>query len=147
MRFKALPVTSLEDATVDFEQLQAQGVDRINSTLVPLKGVAWIAPTLINSWANVGGGASTAGYFKDPLGFVHCRGRVMSGANSSNIFVFPAGFRPGQGNYYPLGGTATSVITSLIAFVDPTGFVQFASANAGAGTDVSLAGISFLAEG
>ena len=53
----------------------------------------WIAPTLLNSWANVGGGFATAGYYKDAAGIVHLRGLVTSGA-ASTIFNLPAGYRP-----------------------------------------------------
>ncbi|HUX55114.1 MAG TPA: hypothetical protein VMV56_11915 [Williamwhitmania sp.] len=54
----------------------------------------WIAPTLINSWVNLGGAYSPAGYTKDNLGFVHLRGLIKDGAVSQNAFVLPAGYRP-----------------------------------------------------
>lgn len=55
---------------------------------------SWQNATLLNSWTNVS--PTTAGYFKDCLGFVHLRGAVKSGTDGANIFTLPAGFRPGQ---------------------------------------------------
>lgn len=56
---------------------------------------AWIAPTLLNSWANYGGTASTAGYMKDNMGFVHLKGLVKTGTPGTVLFTLPAGYRPG----------------------------------------------------
>ncbi len=62
--------------------------------ITPLTSSAWIAPTLTNSWANLGSGFANAGYLKDPMGFVHLRGEVNGGINGSIIFTLPAGYRP-----------------------------------------------------
>ncbi len=37
---------------------------------------AWIAPTLLTTWVNVGGGARTAGYYKDVSGNIWLKGFV-----------------------------------------------------------------------
>jgi hypothetical protein len=141
MRFPNLPVTSLEDATHDFEQLQTKGVDRINGTLVPLTGSAWVAPALINSWANFGGGFETAGYLKDPIGFVHLKGLIVSGATSTVAFVLPAGFRPGATTDHPANsGDGANAGRAMIA---ANGNVTITFA---AGVGVGLSGITFLAE-
>ena len=54
----------------------------------------WIAPTLTNSWVNLGSPWALAGYLKDPMGFVHLRGEVNGGVNGSIIFTLPTGYRP-----------------------------------------------------
>jgi len=54
----------------------------------------WIAPTLLNSWINYGGGYNPAGYFKDSFGIVHLRGTVKSGTIGQAIFTLPVGYRP-----------------------------------------------------
>lgn len=55
-------------------------------------GISWIAPTLLNSWVNVGGTAQVAQYRK--VGNrVYLRGVVQNGT-SSPIFILPAGYRP-----------------------------------------------------
>ena len=55
--------------------------------------VVWIAPTLLNTWANVGAGFATAGYYKDACGIVHLRG-LVTGGTASTIVTLPAGYRP-----------------------------------------------------
>lgn len=53
---------------------------------------AWVAPTLLNSWANYGGSFQNAGYRKNG-DVVEIRGTVKSGTINP-IFTLPAGFRP-----------------------------------------------------
>ena len=77
MKFQALPTTSFEDVTLDLEQLQAL-----------LANAAWTALTLLNPWATLAGSV-TVGYMKDPLGFVHLRGRATGGANGTPAFTLP----------------------------------------------------------
>lgn len=119
-------------------------VAKVNGTTVPLTGSAWTAPTLVNSWANVGGaGTATAGYLKDPLGFVRLKGRIKSGANGTAAFVLPAGFRPGATDYYQM--VVSGQASECAAVIDSSGNVLISYTGASA-TDVSLGGISFLAE-
>lgn len=68
---------------------------------------AWVAPTLINAWANTGAPYQLAGYWKDPYGTVHLRGRVDTGVTPSDIFVLPAGYRPEATSSFLLPSTAT----------------------------------------
>lgn len=96
----------------------------------------WIAPTLLNSWANLGGAFETAGYLKDPLGFVHLKGVLQSGATNTVGFVLPAGYRPGAKTSHPGAGVDCSVN------VDTSGNVTL---NFSSGT-VGLSGLTFLAE-
>jgi hypothetical protein len=156
MKFKSLPVSSLEDATVDLEQLQGfltsgdVGVDstgklarvtKINGVAVPLTAAAWTAPALINSWANSGGGFETAGYLKDPMGFVHLKGSIVGGTTATLAFVLPAGFRPGATTLSPSVGTGPSAVQVQIG----TGG-GVAPVLTSAGSAVGLSGITFLAE-
>jgi hypothetical protein len=53
----------------------------------------WIAPTLLNSWANIPGGQPTQ-YSIDDKGWVEIRGLVSSGTVNQPIFNLPNGYRP-----------------------------------------------------
>jgi len=55
---------------------------------------AWIAPTLLNSWVNYGGGEAPAYYCKDGLGWVHVVGLVKNGTIGLSFFTLPVGYRP-----------------------------------------------------
>lgn len=60
-----------------------------------IRGLSWTAPTLVNSWANFGGGFPTAGYYKDPTGRVFLRGLLASGSSATAVmFTLPALYRP-----------------------------------------------------
>ena len=102
----------------------------------------WIAPTLLNSWVNHGSPNSAAGYYKDPLGRVHLRGRVDPGTWASMIFALPSGYRPSdfclfaQMTYYSADWHACSVGVSAAGEV----FVYGPT-----GDRVNLDGISFRA--
>lgn len=62
-------------------------------------GRAFISPTFLNSWANLGSLFQTAGYYKDHLGVVHLEGAV-TGSNTNPIFNLPAGYRPLEQHIY-----------------------------------------------
>lgn len=51
-------------------------------------------PSFTNSWVNWGAPYNPAGFWKDPLGFVHLIGMVKSGTVNTTIFTLPAGSRP-----------------------------------------------------
>lgn len=55
---------------------------------------AVIAPSLINSWANIGAPYRNAGYWKDGFGMVHLQGAIKTGAGNTVAFILPAGYRP-----------------------------------------------------
>ena len=50
--------------------------------------------TFQNSWANQGGGAAPAGFYKDPFGQVRLRGVIDSGSTGTVAFTLPKGYRP-----------------------------------------------------
>lgn len=56
---------------------------------------AWITPTLLNGWVNVGESDATLQYFKDSTGTVHIKG-VINGGTATQIFTLPEGYRPNK---------------------------------------------------
>lgn len=99
---------------------------------------AWTAPTLQNSWANVGGGYSIAGYYKDTLGRVHLRGYIGSGtyADGTLLFTLPAGYRPTYAMI--LNSTTNKTHSEVRVFTDGTVKIY------GAGSAyLSMDGLSF----
>lgn len=113
--------------------------DGAYSPIAPVTAAAWVAPTLINSWANLGSGFETAEYLKDPFGFVHLKGVIVGGATGSIAFTLPAGFRPGATTLNAAGGSAVVVDVEIAPEGNVTPF--FAS-----GVNIGLSGITFLAE-
>lgn len=99
-----------------------------------------LAPSLINSWANLGGGSQTAGYWKDAAGNVHLRGIISGGASLSICLQLPAGYRPSKSEAFPIsanGGTA-------LASIDTSGHVTLVDVGGSAvNTSASLCGITF----
>ena len=69
-------------------------LEKIEIKFLSMGNTAWVAPTLLNNWANYGYGFNPAGYMKDANGFVHLRGLLSSGTVTQNMFVLPTGFRP-----------------------------------------------------
>ena len=57
---------------------------------------SWAAPSLQNSWADLGSPSQTARYRKDMNGIVHVQGTIASGTTTVGtlIFTLPAGYRP-----------------------------------------------------
>ena len=103
----------------------------------------WVAPSLLNSWVNVGGQAA-ASYYRDAAGVVHIQGRISTGASGAIAFNLPAGFRP-AGNLgfiaQASGGGAAVNIASSTGAVTPINLTGSAVA-----TYCSLDGITFRAE-
>ena len=105
----------------------------------------WIAPTLLNSWENYGGGYNNAGYMKDALGFVHLKGLIKNG-NIATIFNLPSGYRPvGQCLFFaPCNHTPTPPVSARIDIIPSTGAVNLVSYETlGNNAWVSLDGIMF----
>jgi hypothetical protein len=112
-----IPHRGLPDQAVDrnFQALRTQ------QDAVAAGGGAFSAPTLAGAWVNTGGASTTAGYIKDPMGFVHLRGTVKSGAGA--IFTLPTGYRPsatveyavpGDGAYAQVSITSAGVVTQVV---------------------------------
>src|SRR5713226_8961848 len=52
----------------------------ISTPSVIVSAPAWTAPTLGNSWVDIGGATEApSGYYKDLLGIVHIRGEIKNG--------------------------------------------------------------------
>lgn len=52
-------------------------------------------PAFQGTWANWGaGGLGVAGFWKDPLGFIHLKGAIKAGTVSTTAFTLPPGYRP-----------------------------------------------------
>lgn len=135
---QALSKDSQFDATTDI--LPGTIVDALTNDTTAHRLGPWVVPTLINAWTNSGGAFETAGYLRDPLGFVHLKGLVTGGASGSAAFVLPPGYRPGATTVN--NPTAGLGITAE-AQINITGnVVLFYSA----ATPVGLSGINFLAE-
>jgi hypothetical protein len=99
---------------------------------------SWIAPTLLNSWVNYGGGTTPAGYYKDSFGIVHLRGLIKDGTLASAAFVLPAGYRPvNQEDFCQItsGGAGRCLIYAAGSVIPQTGGNSW----------YSLAGITFRA--
>jgi hypothetical protein len=97
-------------------------------------------PAFQNSWVNYSTtpGYQHAGFWKDPLGWVHLRGLIKSGTVNSAAFTLPPGFRPITGEeIYPVlsNDTIGRVNVSSAGVVTP--------ATPCNNTYVSLAGIRF----
>lgn len=96
-----------------------------------------IAPTLLNSWVNLGSSYSAAGYCKAEDGVVRLKGNVKSGSGiPTTIFTLPDGYRPSE--------ILSFSVESNGAFgavqISTNGNVQ---ATVGSTTRLSLDGISF----
>jgi hypothetical protein len=57
-------------------------------------------PPFLNSWVNYDAvpGWQNAGFYKDPLGFVHLRGLIKNGTLATSAFTLPPGHRPIAGS-------------------------------------------------
>jgi hypothetical protein len=99
----------------------------------------WIAPTLLNSWVNFGGGTGAdAGYYKDSDGIVHLRGMIRSGTIPASAFNLPSGFRPTAPIYFPIASNNAFGLVIVNAGGDVT--IQV-----GSSTYADIGGISFRA--
>jgi hypothetical protein len=102
---------------------------------------AFIAPTLLHSWANMGAGYNVAGYYKDPFGIVHLRGVVNSGVDE-HIFTLPAGYRPVEKEWHRMDHDVS--IGDYGVTIDTNGEVSYHIV-IGALTAAYLDGITFIA--
>lgn len=100
----------------------------------------WIAPTLLNSWANYGLEWATAGYYRDASGLVYLRGLVKSGTNNAAIFMLPSGYRPTAGRIFSVhaGGGQARLDVLYDGTVKTNGYYS-----SGTNAYVSLSGVFF----
>lgn len=106
---------------------------------------AWIAPTLLTTWVNVGGGARTAGYYKDVSGNIWLKGLVSKATaptTGESILTLPIGYQPlGTATFsiYTGGGSVRCDITAAggVTLVTQAGYSALSA------TQYSLDGIHF----
>ena len=96
---------------------------------------AWITPTLLNGWVEADASKAPR-YMKDTLGFVHLKGMVKSGSNSSTIFTLPSGYRLDRYGAFPVDADGTFGKINI----SPTGDITYLS---GSNAGVSLENITF----
>jgi hypothetical protein len=95
-------------------------------------------PPFQNGWANAGGLLSTAGFFKDPLGFVHLKGTLNAGPSGLTAFTLPEGYRPAEELILPVASSGLGTGAYMRVLQD--GELQPVH---GAGFAVAFDGLSF----
>lgn len=102
----------------------------------------YIAPSLLNSWANVGGTAEVAGYTRDMYGRVSLKGRIAGGTTTAAtaLFTLPSGYRPSGNAVFP---APCSTGIGQVQVIASTGNVQIV--NVPDNTYLALDGINFMA--
>lgn len=98
-------------------------------------------PAFVGTWANYGSGQVPARFRKLASGLVVVEGVIHSGTIGTNAFTLPAGYRPA----YPLAFTTSD--TGSVMHVIAVGADGTVTPNLSDSFAVSLAGITFLAEG
>lgn len=117
-----------------------------SQTPIMQRGIAptgqFLAPDLVNSWADYGGGYAAAGYRMSPGSAVELRGLVKGGTVSyaATVFTLPVGYRPKERLLF-----ATTAGGDAHGRVDVTSDGAVIAA-AGPNSWFSLNGIRFLAE-
>jgi hypothetical protein len=83
--------------------------DALNSVVDDiLPNTNWLAPTLINSWVNSGGGETEAAYTRDANGMVWIRGRIEGGVQNTVAFNLPEGYRPNETVRFPINAQSAA---------------------------------------
>lgn len=108
----------------------------------------WIAPTLINGWAQYASGWDCL--FKRKNGMTIVRGLVAKPSGVSlnlNMFILPVGFRPAYSNiFYTAQSAVTSpgAVNAAVMYVMTDGSIH--AETGGNAIWTSLSGITFPAE-
>ena len=102
-------------------------------------------PVFQNGWinSNPAGGASTAAFYKDPLGVVHLKGSIFRNPGGVVAFTLPPGYRPSQRLHLPMtdfGLSGESLLT-----IEPDGDVT-PSCSGGAECEPGIDGLTFRAQ-
>lgn len=93
-------------------------------------------PAFANSWVNFAAGWQSAGFYKDPLGFVHLRGKIKSGTINTTAFTLPPGHRPVVSEQFPVASNGAFGVVDVLS--DGT-----VVPSVGSNVYVSLSGIRF----
>lgn len=124
---------------VDVLALKAPLASPTFTGTVVIPAPTYTAPTLLNSWVNLGGSNQVAGYTKHADGTVRLRGTISGGATTTIAFTLPVGYRPGATVGFPVTGNGSTLPTVTI---DSSGNVTVFLATGG--SYVQLDVISFL---
>lgn len=97
------------------------------------------APTLLNSWANKGGGYNEAGFMIHDDGFVELYGTITGGTLGSPAFLLPATARPGFAHLFATAGATGGGAAATISVFSDGNVIPTAASN----TTISLDGVRF----
>lgn len=147
MQFNVLAGT--QNGGVTFYLLTTGGIGIGTTALTFGYASAWVAPTLLNSWANFGSTFMVAGYRRSPQNLVTVRGLVkhegsLTIGGTSVIFTLPEGFRPSATIHFSMAAT-TGVVLAAQVFITAAGEVTYGTPATGAVTDLGLS-LSFYAD-
>ena len=115
------------------------GYNDLSGTAVINNTLPWNAPSLLNGWANQGGGYTTAGYRRHADGTVELKGGI-TGSQGSDAINLPIGYRSSQTLYFVTSLDPASAATGRVA-VSPNGNVYIYQAPGGF---ICLDGIRFM---
>lgn len=126
------------------QQLQPIATALARTPIMGAPAPAWIAPNLLNGFANFGGLFAVAGYHRDALGYVRCKGVLVNAAGcagGTQVILLPAGYRTRETQRFAVEGNAATIQFLSVA---GTGVVSVeVSVTAGGSCDFAF---SFLAE-
>ena len=132
----ALIVGQMHSGSVLTTDLTAAGTSN-NSIGIPSR----TAPSLLNSWANIGGASQTAAYWKDAFGVVHLEGHLnAAAATNGTIFTLPAGFRPPADLHFTVSNNVSGA--DRITISASSGNVSY-NGTIGSANNIALDGITF----
>lgn len=99
-------------------------------------------PDFSNSWANEAG-YNSAGFYRDPYGYVHLNGMVTGGADGTSPFRLPPGYRPENKEAHVVQSLSGATYKTGWVEIDTDGTVTFKNVNGRVGMD----GVRFRAKG
>jgi hypothetical protein len=109
--------------------------------IADVHSIPWVAPTLTNGWLNYGTYA-VAGYHRDKNGYVHLKGLLKSGTNTTTAFTLPAGYRPAERRLF--AAMCNAGASQIMGYVDILTDGQVVLS--GGTTWFAIDGITFRAE-
>lgn len=105
-------------------QLQPIATALAKTPIMGAPAPSWIAPSLVQGFANTGGALAVAGFHKDALGYFHGKGNIthaVGTAAGTTVLTLPIGYRPRETQSFPVFGTAATIQFLQVA---PNGIVS-----------------------
>ena len=96
-------------------------------------------PAFTNGWANLGGSAQTAVFWKNESGIVTLEGTITAGTLGATAFTLPPGFRPSADRFFPAYSNATLGLVKVTS----GGLVQPLAVGTASNASYSLDAIRF----